>query len=496
MKRYLLALDQGTTSSRAILFDADHNMISTAQRELTQYYPHSGWVEQDAMEIWSAQYAVMTEVINRSGIDPHEIAAIGITNQRETTVLWDRQTGRPVCRAIVWQCRRTAPYIDTLISRGLGETIHQVTGLIPDAYFSATKIQWIFDHIPGVREKAQKGDVLFGTVDTWLIWKLTEGRVHAPDFTNASRTMLFNIHTLDWDDRLLHTFSSPKTCLPEVHPSMHLFGRTSLLGAEIPITGVAGDQQAALFGHGCFGEGGIKNTYGTGCFLLLNTGTTPIESQNGLLTTIACAADGTVQYALEGSAFSGGSVVQWLRDELHFIDKSADSEALARSVDSAGGVYVVPAFTGIGAPYWDMYARGCIVGLTRGVGRAEIVRAALESIAYQIADLMAAMENDTDLSIAQLNVDGGASANNFLMQFQADILGKTVSRPPLQETTALGAAFLAGLYAEVWQNAQALSAHINAAQQHFTPQMAAGQRQTLLQGWHRAIERSRNWIEP
>ena len=496
MKRYILALDQGTTSSRAILFDSAHNILSSAQREFTQYYPQSGWVEQNPLEIWSTQYAVMTEAINRSGIDPHDIAAIGISNQRETTIMWDKKTGLPVCNAIVWQCRRTAPIVDELISRGLNEAIHDATGLLPDAYFSGTKIRWILDNVPGVREKAKNGDVLFGTVDTWLIWKLTEGHVHATDLTNASRTMIFNIHTLDWDDRLLRELDIPRAILPEVRPSIHYFGYTSLLGADIPIAGVAGDQQAALFGQGCFSAGSAKNTYGTGCFLLFNTGAVPVESKNGLLTTIACSPDGHVQYALEGSVFCGGSVVQWLRDELRFFESSADSEAVASSVPDTGGVYLVPAFTGIGAPYWDMYARGCIVGLTRGTGRAQIVRASLEAIAYQICDLMEAMENDTGSSLSELNVDGGASANNFLMQFQADILGKTVSRPPVMETTAMGAAFLAGLCTGVWKDAGELTAHICDAHRRFLPEMSPDRRQTLLQGWHRAVGRSRGWAKP
>ena len=447
MGTYLLSLDQGTTSSRAILFDREQNILGVAQKEFTQFYPREGWVEHDPMEVWSSQYGVMMEVIAQSGVNPAEIAAIGITNQRETTILWDRATGRPIYNAIVWQCRRTAELVDRLRADGLEEHIRAATGLVPDAYFSATKIKWVLDHVEGAREKARRGEILFGTVDAWLLWKLTGGAVHATDVTNASRTMLFDIHALDWDDTLLSALDIPRAMLPQVRPSSEVYGYTDIQGVRIPIAGMAGDQQAALFGQGCFSPGDAKNTYGTGCFLLMNTGDKPCASRNGLLTTVAVGLDGGVQYALEGSVFVGGAVIQWLRDELRFFPESRDAEYYAQKVPDNGGVYLVPAFTGLGAPYWDMYARGILVGLTRGTRREHITRAAQESIAYQVADLVHAMEADTGLPLGQLKADGGASRDAFLMQFQADILDREVRRPAIRETTALGAAYLAGLAA-------------------------------------------------
>ena len=417
MGTYLLSLDQGTTSSRAILFDREQNILGVAQKEFTQFYPREGWVEHDPMEIWSSQYGVMMEVIAQSGVNPAEIAAIGITNQRETTILWDRATGRPIYNAIVWQCRRTAELVDRLRADGLEEHIRAATGLVPDAYFSATKIKWVLDHVEGAREKARRGEILFGTVDAWLLWKLTGGAVHATDVTNASRTMLFDIHALDWDDTLLSALDIPRAMLPQVRPSSEVYGYTDIQGVRIPIAGMAGDQQAALFGQGCFSPGDAKNTYGTGCFLLMNTGDKPCASRNGLLTTVAVGLDGGVQYALEGSVFVGGAVIQWLRDELRFFPESRDAEYYAQKVPDNGGVYLVPAFTGLGAPYWDMYARGILVGLTRGTRREHITRAAQESIAYQVADLVHAMEADTGLPLGQLKADGGASRDAFLMQF-------------------------------------------------------------------------------
>ena len=426
MGNYILALDQGTTSSRAILFDREQNMIAVSQKEFTQYYPQEGWVEQDPMEIYSSQYAVMMEAVAQSGIDVQEIAGIGITNQRETTILWDKTTGRPIYNAIVWQCRRTAELVDELKAQGLESYIRENTGLIPDAYFSATKIKWILDRVPGARERAERGEILFGTVDSWLIWKLTDG-IHITDYTNASRTMLFNIKTLQWDDTLLKALDIPRQMLPEVHPCSEIYGFTDIRGIKIPIAGIAGDQQAALFGQCCFDPGDAKNTYGTGCFLLMNTGKTLCRSQNGLLTTIAAGVEG-IQYALEGSVFVGGAVIQWLRDELRFLTESKEAEYYAQKVNDTGGVYFVPAFTGLGAPYWDMYARGCMIGLTRGTRREHIIRAAQESIAYQTADLVHAMERDTGVPLTGLRADGGASRDAFLMQFQADILNSGIWR--------------------------------------------------------------------
>ena len=492
MGKYILALDQGTTSSRAILFDREQNILGVAQKELTQFYPQEGWVEQDAMEIWSSQYGVMMEAIARSGVEPAEIAAIGITNQRETTILWDRATGRPLHNAIVWQCRRTAELVDQLRSDGLEGHIRAVTGLLPDAYFSATKLKWLLDHVEGAREKAARGEVLFGTVDSWLVWKLTGGAVHVTDVTNASRTMLFDIHRLDWDDTLLEALDIPRSVLPEVRSSSEIYGYTDIQGVRIPIAGMAGDQQAALFGQGCFSPGDAKNTYGTGCFLLMNTGDTPCESRNGLLTTIAVGLNGKVEYALEGSVFVGGAVIQWLRDELRFFPDSRDAEYYARKAPDNGGVYLVPAFTGLGAPYWDMYARGMLIGLTRGTRREHITRAAQESIAYQVADLARAMEADTGVPLTSLKADGGASRDGFLMQFQADILGRAVLRPAIRETTALGAAYLAGLAAGVWESREELS-RLWRCDTTFSPAMDARHRERLLADWHRAVERCRGW---
>ena len=492
MGTYILALDQGTTSSRAILFDREQNILGVAQKEFTQFYPKEGWVEHDPIEIWSSQYGVMMEVIAQAGVTPAEIAAIGITNQRETTILWDKETGRPIHNAIVWQCRRTADIVDKLRADGLEDHIRRTTGLVPDAYFSATKIKWILDRVEGAREKARRGEILFGTVDTWLLWKLTNGAVHATDVTNASRTMLYDIRKLDWDDTLLQALDIPRAMLPQVRSSSEIYGYTDIQGVQIPISGIAGDQQAALFGQGCFSSGDAKNTYGTGCFLLMNTGETPCESRNGLLTTIAVGLNGKVQYALEGSVFVGGAVIQWLRDEMRFFAESRDAEYYAQKVSDNGGVYLVPAFTGLGAPYWDMYARGTLVGLTRGTRREHIIRAAQESIAYQVADLVHAMESDTGVPLTQLKADGGASRDQFLMQFQADIIDREVRRPAIRETTALGAAYLAGLAAHVWQDTDEIR-HLWMCDTAFEPRMTAPERERLLAGWHKAVGRSRDW---
>ena len=492
MKQYILALDQGTTSSRAILFDREQNIIGLAQKEFTQIYPQEGWVEHNPMEIWSSQYAVMMEVIAQSGVDPQELAAIGITNQRETTVLWDAHTGRPICNAIVWQCRRTAPLVDQLCRDGLEGHIRAVTGLLPDAYFSATKIKWMLDHVEGARERAERGEIRFGTVDSWLLWKLTGGAVHATDRTNASRTMLFDIHRLDWDDTLLQALDIPRAMLPQVYPSSGIYGYTDIQGVQVPIAGIAGDQQAALFGQTCFAPGDAKCTYGTGCFLLMNTGDTPCQSHNGLITTIAASPAGAAAYALEGSVFVGGAVIQWLRDGLRFFPDSRDAEYYAQKVADTGGVYLVPAFTGLGAPYWDMYARGVLVGITRGTRREHIIRAAQESIAYQVADLAAAMERDTGLPLGRLRADGGASRDRFLMQFQADILNQAVCRPAIRETTALGAAYLAGLAVGLWRDTEELRG-LWMCQDTFSPSCPPEERSRLLDGWHRAVDRSRGW---
>ena len=493
-KKYILALDQGTTSSRAIIFDKAQNIVAMAQKEFTQIYPKEGWVEHDAMEIYSSQYGVMIEAIVKSGINPEEIASIGITNQRETTILWDKNTGRPVYNAIVWQCRRTADICDKLVEKGLSDYIRKTTGLVPDAYFSATKIKWILDNVEGVREKAEKGEILFGTVDSWLVYKLTNGKVHITDYTNASRTMLFNIHDLKWDEKLLEELDIPASMLPEVRPSSEIYGYTNIQGTEIPIAGIAGDQQAALFGQRCFEKGEAKNTYGTGCFLLMNTGDVPYESKSGLITTIAVGIDGKVEYALEGSVFVGGAVIQWLRDEMRFLNESRDAEYYAKKVSDTGGVYLIPAFTGLGAPYWDMYARGTIVGITRGTKREHIIRAAQESIAYQSMDLVNAMEKDTGLKLSVLNVDGGASRDSFLMQFQADVLNKTIQRPVIKETTALGAAYLAGLATGMWKDRSELKKSWR-CDATFAPDMENERREKLVKGWHKAVGRSLNWAE-
>ena len=492
MAQYILALDQGTTSSRAILFDKQQNIIGISQKEFTQHYPKEGWVEHDPMEIYSSQYAVMMEVIAQSGVDVKDIKGIGITNQRETTILWDAKTGRPVYNAIVWQCRRTADRIDQLKQQGLEEYIRKTTGLVPDAYFSATKIAWILDHVPQGRERAKKGEILFGTVDSWLIWKLSGGKVHVTDYTNASRTMLFNINTLSWDEKLLDALDIPMQMLPQVKNSSEIYAYTTIQGEEIPIAGIAGDQQAALFGQCCFEQGQAKNTYGTGCFLLMNTGDKPCFSQNGLITTIAIGLNDKVQYALEGSVFVGGAVIQWIRDEMRFINESKDAEYYAQKVEDTGGVYLVPAFTGLGAPHWDMYARGCIIGITRGTKREHIIRAAQESIAYQSYDLVKAMEKDTGVSIRELKVDGGASRDAFLMQFQADVLDCEVRRPMIRETTALGAAYLAGLAVDVWKDTDEIRKLWN-CDTVFQSQMKAERREKLLRDWHRAVERSKGW---
>ncbi|MDD6045716.1 MAG: glycerol kinase GlpK [Clostridia bacterium] len=490
--KYLLALDQGTTSSRAIIFDHQQNVIGVSQKEFTQLYPREGWVEHDPMEIWASQYGVMMEAIAQSGISPGDIAGIGITNQRETTILWDRDTGRPVYNAIVWQCRRTADIVDGILEQGLGEHIRSATGLVPDAYFSSSKIKWILDNVEGVRERAKRGEILFGTVDTWLLWKLTGGAVHLTDYTNASRTMLYDIHKLRWDETLLNALDIPAEILPEVRPSSEVYGYTEIQGHKVPISGMAGDQQAALFGQACFKPGEAKNTYGTGCFLLMNTGNTPCISKNGLITTIGIGMKEGIEYALEGSVFVGGAVIQWLRDEMRFFAESMDAEYYAEKAPDNGGVYFVPAFTGLGAPYWDMYARGSIVGITRGTKREHIIRAAQESIAYQVADLVLAMEGDTGIAMQDLRADGGASRDMFLMQFQADILQKAVHRPAIRETTALGAAYLAGLSTGVWRDREEIS-KLWLEDRAFEPHMDKEHSAALMEDWHRAVERSKGW---
>ena len=496
MKRYIAALDQGTTSSRCILFDQEQNIIGSAQRELTQIYPKPGWVEQDPMEIWSTQYSVLTEVLAQTGVAPEELAAIGITNQRETTIVWDRETGRPVSNAIVWQCRRTAPLCEELKADGeFSAYVQEHTGLLIDAYFSATKLKWILDRVEGARERARRGELLFGTVDSWLVWKLTGGKVHVTDYTNASRTMLFDIQKLAWDEEICRALDIPMEMLPAPVPSSQVYGTVNLQGVEVPIAGMAGDQQAALFGQTCFDPGEAKNTYGTGCFLLMNTGERPCRSQNGLVTTVAASGDGRARYALEGSVFVGGAVIQWLRDELRFLSEARDAEYYASKVPDTGGVYLVPAFTGLGAPYWDMYARGALVGITRGTSRDHIIRAAQESIAYQVWDLADAMEKDTGISLKELNADGGASRDSFLMQFQADILDKPVCRPKIRETTALGAAYLAGLAVGFWSGREEIRA-LRQTDRLYQPDMDGKTRERLLRGWHKAVGRSLNWAEP
>lgn len=489
MDKYIMALDLGTTSCRCIIFDKNGRICSAAQKEFTQYFPQPGWVEHDAEEIWATQTGLMYEAMSKIDITIDEIAGIGITNQRETTVLWDKETGRPVHKAIVWQCRRTAGYCDELKNLGMAEFFRSKTGLVLDAYFSATKLRWLLDNATGARERAEKGELLFGTVDSWIIWKLTGGKVHVTDYSNASRTMLFNIHTLKWDEEILRVLKIPQQILPEVKPSSHVYGYTDskLFGREVPIAGAGGDQQCALFGQTCFERGEVKNTYGTGGFMLMNTGTAPVNSHNGLVTTIAWGVDDKVEYALEGSIFVAGAAVQWLRDELGLIRDAAESEVLAKSVPDANGCYVVPAFVGLGAPYWDQYARGAIVGLTRGVNRNHIVRATLESIAYQVNDVLMAMQEDSGMPITSLRVDGGACDNDFLMQFQADILNTSVVRPYCIETTAMGAAYLAGLAVGYWRSKEEILAnHVIAAE--FKPQMGQAKRENLLQGWHNAVK--------
>ena len=487
MKKYILTLDEGTTSARAVLFDKGGNAVSAAQREFKQIYPQPGFVEHDPVEIFSVQYAAVTEAITAIGASADEIAAVGVTNQRETTIIWDKNTGEPIYNAIVWQCRRTSEMCDRLRADGLEEYIRKTTGLRIDAYFSATKIKWILDNVPGARDRAENGELLFGTVDTWLIWKLSGGKIHVTDRTNAARTMLYDIHALKWDKKLLEILQIPACILPEVRPSSEIYGNVNILGAEIPVSGIAGDQQAALFGQKCFCEGDIKNTYGTGCFLLMNTGdNAAFESKNGLITTIAADAGDNIRYALEGSVFVGGAVIQWLRDELGLIATAAESEKAALSVPDSAGVYIVPAFAGLGAPYWDMYARGTICGLTRGSGKNHIIRACLEAIAYQTNDLITALKADTGLPINHIRADGGAAANNFLMQFQADISGVGVIRPAQTEATAAGAAYLAGLAVGFWKNKNEIL-RLPDNQTEFKPAITAKRREALTDGWKRAV---------
>ena len=496
MASYIMALDAGTTSNRCILFNRQGDICAMAQKEFTQYFPQPGWVEHNAQEIWSTMLGTAVEAMSQVDAKAENIAAIGITNQRETTVVWDRKTGEPVGRAIVWQCRRTADYCDALKDRGLTETIREKTGLVVDAYFSATKLHWILENVPGARERAEAGELLFGTVETWLIWKLTGGRVHVTDYTNASRTMLFNIHTLTWDEDILRELQIPASMLPQVMPSSGIYGETdpSLFGGAIPIAGAAGDQQAALFGQTCFSAGEAKNTYGTGCFLLMNTGDTPVISKNGLVTTIAWGLDGQVTYALEGSVFSAGSAVQWLRDEMRLIDSAADSAYMAAKVLDTNGCYIVPAFTGLGAPYWDPYARGTIVGLTRGVNKYHIVRATLESIAYQTADILRAMNADSGITLSALNADGGASANDLLMQMQADTIGAPVQRPRCVESTAMGAAYLAGLAVGYWTGLADVLRN-RAIDRVFYPSIGQAERDKRLKGWEKAVKYAFGWAK-
>ncbi len=496
MAGYILSFDQGTTSSRAIVFDKKGSIIATAQKEFTQIFPKPGWVEHDALEIWSTQLGVATEAILKAGLTTKDIAAIGITNQRETTVVWDRNTHQPVYNAIVWQDRRTADYCDTLKKDGSSTMIREKTGLVTDAYFSGTKVKWILDNVAGAREKANKGDLCFGTIDSWLLWKLTNGKVHATDVSNASRTLLYNIHTLQWDQELLKLFDIPQSMLPEVRSSSEIYGMTeSLLTATvIPVSGIAGDQQSALFGQMCIKPGMVKNTYGTGCFMLMNTGNKPVDSNNNLLTTIAWKIGDEVHYALEGSVFIGGAVVQWLRDGLKIIQTSADVETLAQQADNNGGVYFVPAFTGLGAPYWNQHARGTIVGITRGSSNAHLARAAVESIAFQSMDLLKAMEGDAGLPILEVRVDGGATVNNQLMQFQSDILNTKVIRPNVTETTALGAAYLAGLAVGFWKDVDELQQYWQ-MDKTFTPQMNDTERSELQRNWKKAVKAARAWTE-
>ena len=496
-KKYILSFDQGTTSSRAILFNKESEIVGTAQKEFRQIYPKAGWVEHDPMEIWATQSGVAREVLERNNIRPQEVAAIGITNQRETTVVWDAETGEPVYNAIVWQCRRTADICDEIKEAGHEEYVKKTTGLVVDAYFSGTKVKWILDNVEGAREKAEAGKLRFGTVDSWLIWNLTRGEVHVTDYTNASRTMLFDINELKWDDKMLEILDIPQSMLPEAKPSSEVYGKTdkqTFGGAQIPIAGIAGDQQAALFGQTCFEPGMVKNTYGTGCFILMNTGEEKVDSNTGLLTTIAWGLDGKVNYALEGSIFMGGATIQWLRDEMKLVTDAPDSEYFARKVDDTNGVYLVPAFAGLGAPYWDMYARGTIVGLTRGANKNHLIRASLESIAYQSRDVIEAMEEDSGLELKKLKVDGGATANDFLMQFQSDILDTEVNRPDIVETTALGSAYLAGLGVGFWEDKEEVREKWS-LNKGFKSKMLEEDREEKYKLWKKAVERSKNWID-
>lgn len=496
MAKYIMALDAGTTSNRCILFNKKGEICSMAQREFTQYFPKPGWVEHDADEIWASQLGVAVEAMNKIGASAGDIAGIGITNQRETVVVWNRITGEPICRAIVWQCRRTSDYCDSLKEKGLTEKFKKKTGLVIDAYFSGTKVKWILDNVPGARERARRGELLFGTVETWLIWKMTKGRIHVTDYSNASRTMLFNINTLQWDDEILTELDIPRCMLPEVRPSSCIYGETdpSFLGGPIPIAGAAGDQQAALFGQTCFTPGEAKNTYGTGCFLLMNTGDTPVFSKNGLITTIAWGLDGEITYALEGSIFVAGAAIQWLRDEMRLIDSAADSAYMAQKVPDTNGCYVVPAFTGLGAPHWDQYARGTIVGITRGVNKYHIIRATLESLAYQVNDVLSAMNADSGIALAALKADGGASANDFLMQFQADIINAPVKRPACVETTAAGAAYLAGLAVGYWTDKKDIIKN-QVIERTFAPSSAEDDRAKRIKGWNKAVKYSFGWAK-
>jgi len=494
LAKYIMSLDQGTTSSRTIIFDHNGNIVSSASQEFKQIYPEVGWVEHDPLEIWTSQIKTAKYALKKANLKATEILAIGITNQRETTVVWDKHTGKPVYNAIVWQCRRTAPICDRLKKEGLTKIIYEKTGLVLDAYFSATKIKWILDNVEGVRERAKRGELLFGTIDTWLIWNLTKGKVHATDYSNASRTMLFNIHKLEWDEELLKALNIPRTILPEVLPSSYLYGKTDkeVFGTEITISGDAGDQHAALFGQACFEPGMVKNTYGTGGFMLMNTGKEAISSSNGLLTTIAWKVDNEIEYALEGSVFVAGAVMQWLRDELKMIKTAAESEVYASKVEDTNGVYLVPAFVGMGAPYWDMYARGAILGLTRGTGKEHIIRAAEEAIAYQSRDVLEVMEKDSGIDLKKIKVDGGAARDNFLMQFQADILGVSVIRPQIIETTALGAAYLAGLATGFWKDKKEISQKWK-ENRKFIPSMGKEKKEKLYKGWKKAVKRTLNW---
>ena len=496
MSKYIMALDAGTTSNRCILFNKKGQIISVAQKEFTQYFPKPGWVEHDANEIWSSQLGVAVEAMAKIDATADDIAAIGITNQRETTIVWDKNTGEPIYNAIVWQCRRTSQYCDKLKEKGLTEKFREKTGLIVDAYFSGTKLKWILDNVEGAREKAENGDLLFGTVETWLIWKLTKGKVHVTDYSNASRTLLFNIKELKWDDEILAELNIPKCILPEVKQSSEIYGYCdhSFLGGEIPISGAAGDQQAALFGQTCFNAGEAKNTFGTGCFMLMNTGETPVYSENGLVTTIAWGLDGKVNYALEGSIFVAGAAIQWLRDELRIIESAADSEHMANMVEDTNGCYVVPAFTGLGAPHWDQYARGAIVGLTRGVNKYHIVRATLESLAFQVNDVLEAMKVDSKIELESLKVDGGASQNNLLMQMQSDIINAPVKRPRCVETTAMGAAYLAGLAVGYWKSKEEVIKNWE-IDKVFTPQICEENRTKKIKGWHKAVGCSYGWAK-